>query len=118
MVAWHGMAWLTAVRATGRQILVLEIMHRIMSSTKQVEPYFKDPWNRQHFESPALENVDKLTLKRPAGYMPIISLAQLGLSLQLDKVMRWKPRVVSRVALCCTSGLTMMIKKLMLIAPS
>lgn len=70
-------------------------MNGIMTSPTVVEPYFDDPWKREHFRSPALDNVDKLSKHRPADYATIHGLAQVGFKTQLDKVMRWKPRTVS-----------------------
>ncbi|CAN8096220.1 unnamed protein product [Discula destructiva] len=79
----------------GRQIVVLETMNGIMTAPIHVERILDDRWKRQPFRSPALANVDKLSKQRPADYMSIHSLAQVGIKTQLDQVMRWKPRVPS-----------------------
>ncbi|KAF3771312.1 hypothetical protein M406DRAFT_18979, partial [Cryphonectria parasitica EP155] len=55
--------------------------------------YLDDPWRRDHFESPALRNVDKLSVNRPTDFMSVDELARVGIKTQLDKVMRWKPRI-------------------------
>ncbi|KAJ4418479.1 hypothetical protein N0V82_005559 [Gnomoniopsis sp. IMI 355080] len=93
----------------GRQVLVLETMNGIMTQPNEVEPFFQDPWYREHFRSPALANVDKLSKQRPHDYVSIEGLAKVGLRTQLDQVMRWKPKNTSNlsesgidVALCTT----------------
>lgn len=87
---------------TGRQVIVLETMNGIMTQPKEVEPFFEDPWHREHFKSPALANVDKLSKQRPQDYMSLQELAKVGLKTQLDQVMRWKPRMVSPASPCQT----------------
>ncbi|PSR79522.1 ribonuclease-III-like-domain-containing protein, partial [Coniella lustricola] len=77
----------------GRQILVVEAMNAIMTRPMTVQPHLGDPWKREHFKSPALQNVDKLSVDRPQDLMSVESLARVGLKTQLDQVMRWKPRI-------------------------
>lgn len=78
--------------------MVLETMNGIMTQPKEVEPFFQDPWHREHFRSPALANVDKLSKQRPQDYISLEGLARVGIKTQLDQVMRWKPRNVSLYA--------------------
>lgn len=73
-------------------------MNAIMSRPGAVESHLGDPWKREHFESPALANVDKLSIDRPQEFMSVSDLAQVGLRTQLNDVMRWKPRNVSCIA--------------------
>lgn len=95
-VKWqHG---LMTTCATGRQIMVLETMNAIMSRPGTVERHLDDPWKRDHFASPGLANVDKLSVNRPQDFMSVEDLAKVGLKTQLNEVMRWKPRNVSRKA--------------------
>lgn len=93
----------------GRQVVVLETMNGIMTQPKEVEPFFEDPWHREHFKSPALANVDKLSKQRPQDYMSLQGLAQVGLKTQLDQVMRWKPRMVSSVSPCLAPPSSLLI---------
>lgn len=75
--------------------MVLETMGGIMTQPNEVHSFYDDPWKREHFRSPALANVDKLSKQRPQDYISLESLAKVGLKMQLDEVMRWKPRNVS-----------------------
>lgn len=75
--------------------MVVETMNAIMTKQGAVEKHLDDPWRRDHFESPALQNVDKLSTSRPQDFMSVEDLAKVGMRAQLDKVMRWKPRKVS-----------------------
>lgn len=69
-----------------------------MARPAMVDEHLDDPWKREHFKSPALGNVDKLSVQRPQEFMSIHDLAKVGLKTQLDEVMRWKPRNVSPAA--------------------
>lgn len=70
-------------------------MNAIMTRTGTVEDHLGDPWKRDHFQSPALANVDKLSVNRPQNFMSLQELAKVGQKTGLDEVMRWKPRNVS-----------------------
>lgn len=70
-------------------------MNAIMVRMRTVEPHLGDPWKRDHFQSPALANVDKLSVNRPQDFMSVQDLARVGQKIGLDEVMRWKPRNVS-----------------------
>lgn len=70
-------------------------MNAIMARPVAVDDHLDDPWKREPFKSPALANVDKLSVHRPQHFMSIHDLAKVGLKTQLDEVMRWKPRNVS-----------------------
>ncbi|KUI70210.1 hypothetical protein VM1G_06321 [Cytospora mali] len=76
----------------GRQIMVHEAMNEIMTSTHLTENELTDPWNRKPFESPALQNVDKLSTTRPQDVMSVSDLAAVAINLRLNEVVRWKPR--------------------------
>lgn len=76
----------------GRQIIVLEAMNEIMTSPRAPDDYLNDPWRRKHYESPALQNVDKLSMNRPQDIVSLSGLAHVGLSNGLNEVMRWKPK--------------------------
>ncbi|KAG6355975.1 hypothetical protein INS49_015360 [Diaporthe citri] len=76
----------------GRQIIVLEAMNEIMTSPRVADEYLGDPWKRKHYESPALQNVDKLSMTRPQDMVSVSGLASVGLNNRLNEVMRWKPR--------------------------
>lgn len=78
--------------------MVLETMNGIMTQPTKVDAFFNDPWRREHFRSPALANVDKLSIQRPQDYMSIEGLGKVGIKTQLDQVMRWKPKNVSRAS--------------------
>lgn len=73
-------------------------MNAIMTRPMTIEPHLGDPWKRDHFVSPALQNIDKLSVDRPQDLMSVDALARVGMKTQLDQVMRWKPRIVST---CC-----------------
>lgn len=66
-----------------------------MARTSAVESHLGDPWMRDHFQSPALANVDKLSVNRPQNFMSVQDLAAVGNKTGLGEVMRWKPRNVS-----------------------
>lgn len=70
-------------------------MNEIMTSTRVAEEYLGDPWKRKHYDSPALQNVDKLSVTRPQDIVSLSGLASVGLNNRLNEVMRWKPRNVS-----------------------
>lgn len=70
-------------------------MNEIMTSPRVADEYLGDPWQRKHYESPALQNVDKLSMTRPQDIISLSGLAHVGLSNRLNEVMRWKPRNVS-----------------------
>lgn len=77
----------------GRQIMVHEAMNEIMTSSHISEnQQLADPWNRKHFESPALQNVDKLSTTRPQDIMSVSNLAAFAINVRLNEVVRWKPR--------------------------
>lgn len=76
--------------------MVHEAMNEIMTSSHISEnQQLADPWNRKHFESPALENVDKLSTTRPQDIMSVSNLAAFAINVRLNEVVRWKPRNVS-----------------------
>lgn len=79
--------------------MVLETMNGIMTQPTEVEAFLDDPWKREHFSSPALANVDKLSKQRPQDYMSMQGLGRVGIKTQLDQVMRWKPKNVSRASI-------------------
>lgn len=68
-----------------------------MARQVQVEEKLGDPWLRQHHTSPAVDNVDKLSMLRPQDFCSVPRLAEIGLRHRLDEVIRWKPRNVSRL---------------------
>lgn len=70
-------------------------MNAIMARTNRVEDHIGDPWKREHFQSPALTNVDKLTVTRPQDFMTVADVAAVAKKIGLDEVTRWKPRNVS-----------------------
>lgn len=63
-----------------------------MTSPRAPDDHMGDPWMRKHYESPALQNVDKLSVARPQDIITLSGLANIGLSNRLHEVMRWKPR--------------------------
>lgn len=67
-----------------------------MTSPGVPDDHLGDPWKRQHYDSPALQNVDKLSITRPQDTVTLSGLASLALNSRLNEVMRWKPRNVSR----------------------
>lgn len=75
-----------------------------MAEPGKVEPHYKDPWKREAFRSPALENVDKLSITRPGEYLPVSAIARVGLSERVDQIMRWKPKDVRRAGLIRSSS--------------
>lgn len=76
--------------------MVHEAMNEIMTSSHISEDQqLADPWNRKHFESPALQNVDKLSTTRPQDIMSVKNLADVAINARLNEVVRWKPRNVS-----------------------
>lgn len=80
--------------------MVHEAMNEIMTSSHiSREQQLADPWNRKHFESPALQNVDKLSTTRPQDIMSVSDLAAVAISSKLNEVVRWKPRNVSTTIL-------------------
>lgn len=72
-------------------------MNNILTRAEAVEEHLGDPWKREPFQSPALANVDKLSVNRPQDHMSIQELARVGTKMGLDQVVRWKPRNVSTV---------------------
>lgn len=70
-------------------------MNEIMTSPRVPDEYLGDPWKRKHYDSPALQNVDKLSMTRPQDIVSLSGLASVGLNNRLNEVMRWKPRNVS-----------------------
>lgn len=70
-------------------------MNEIMTSPRVADDYLGDPWKRKHYDSPALQNVDKLSMTRPQDIISLSGLASVGLNNRLNEVMRWKPRNVS-----------------------
>lgn len=70
-------------------------MNEIMTSPRVADEYLDDPWRRKHYESPALQNVDKLSMTRPQDIVSLSGLASVGLNNKLNDVMRWKPKNVS-----------------------
>ncbi|KAK7740922.1 hypothetical protein SLS53_004985 [Cytospora paraplurivora] len=76
----------------GRQIVVNEAVNEILTSSHISENQLADPWKRKPFESPALQNVDKLSMTRPQDIMSIENLAAVAINAKLNEVVRWKPR--------------------------
>lgn len=72
-------------------------MNGILTRAGAVEQHLGDPWKREPFQSPALANVDKLSVNRPQNHMSIQDLARVGSKTGLEQVLRWKPRNVSTV---------------------
>lgn len=72
-------------------------MNGILTRAGAVEEHLGDPWKREPFQSPALANVDKLSVTRPQNHMSIQDLARVGSKTGLEQVLRWKPRNVSTV---------------------
>lgn len=70
-------------------------MNEIMTSSHIAENQLADPWKRKHFESPALQNVDKLSITRPQDLVSVSNLASVAINARLNEVVRWKPRNVS-----------------------
>lgn len=70
-------------------------MNEIMTSPRVPDEYLGDPWRRKHYESPALQNIDKLSMTRPQDIVSLSGLSSVGLNYGLSEVMRWKPRNVS-----------------------
>lgn len=78
-------------------------MNEILTSSHISESQqLADPWNRKHFESPALQNVDKLSTTRPQDIMSVSNLAAVAISAKLNEVVRWKPRNVSETNHICS----------------
>lgn len=75
--------------------MVHETMNEIMTSAHISENQLADPWKRKHFQSPALQNVDKLSMTRPQDIMSVSNLAAVAINNRLTEVVRWKPRNVS-----------------------
>lgn len=75
--------------------MVNEAVNEILTSSHISENQLADPWKRKPFESPALQNVDKLSMTRPQDIMSIENLAAVAINAKLNEVVRWKPRNVS-----------------------
>lgn len=81
---------------TGRQHIIMETMNHIMTRPVEFDEHIGDPWMRQPYQTPATQNVDKLSVFRPQDFCSVQRMAQIGLRHRLDDVLRWKPRNVSR----------------------
>lgn len=89
----------------GRMILAAETTRTIMSrpATNPQSPHesadvvtreaLADPYGREPFSHPALDNVDKLTTAQPHHYASPEKLSRLARDVGLAAVVRWKPRM-------------------------
>ncbi|KAL1902437.1 hypothetical protein Sste5346_001418 [Sporothrix stenoceras] len=85
----------------GRMILAAETTRTIMSrpptspdgNPERVAEALADPYGREPFSHPALDNVDKLTTAQPHHYASPEKLTMLARDIKLPSVVRWKPRM-------------------------
>lgn len=75
--------------------MVQEVMNHIMASPGNPSTEVEDPYDRKPYNSPALNNVDKLSIASPQDLLTKEKMASIGLEFRLHEVTRWKPRVVS-----------------------
>lgn len=65
-----------------------------MSGPSQQGAVVADEHGRQPFEHPALSKVDNFNVQHPSDVLSREKVERLALDVGLDKVLRWKPRLV------------------------
>jgi large subunit ribosomal protein L15 len=78
--------------------LALEATKSILTSKVIQQGNPADEFDRQPFQHPAMEDVDKLTYRQPQQILQTEKLARLALDVGLGEVTRWKPKNVSVLA--------------------
>lgn len=86
----------------GRQAVVLEVAQSILSAAPKPGAVVADEFNRQPFEHPALARLDNFNAQLPHDVVSREKIEQLAIDVGLDKVLRWKPRLVSSIEESCS----------------
>jgi large subunit ribosomal protein L15 len=81
--------------APGRQAFVLEVARSIVSSPPKPGAAVPDPHGRMPFHHPSLTGLDNLNAELPQQVVDMEKMAKFAVDVGLDRVLRWKPRLVS-----------------------
>lgn len=88
----------------------------VLAQSAKKTPTTEDPFGRTPFSHPALDGLTNLSSDKKNFLTSKLKLAELADKYELQKVLRWSPRNVSRDniillkgGLCCYSMLTMML---------
>lgn len=74
---------------------MLEVAQSILSGAPAAESAVTDEHGRVPFKNPALARLDNFNSTMPQDIATRDKFERLALDVGLDKVMRWKPRLVS-----------------------
>ncbi|OAA55523.1 hypothetical protein SPI_08207 [Niveomyces insectorum RCEF 264] len=84
----------------GRMMVALETTRSIMGSPAAgSNQEALDPYGREPFSHPALDNVDKLNALQPHHFANPDKISQLAKEVGLPGVVRWKPRMQANLRL-------------------
>lgn len=85
----------------GKRIVELQTSYLLVAAPRNpTAPKGVDQYNRIPFEHPALDGLTNLSDRTKADILNKSRLAQLARKYKIDRVMRWKPRNVSRNLPC------------------
>ena len=77
--------------------MIYEATKTIVSTPPKQNPPVPDKHGREPFHDPLLASVDNLSDRMPHDLMSREKMEAFAMAIGLTKVLRWKPRLVSRI---------------------